>query len=878
MWTALQKWSVRLSTFIAFLILGRLLSPKEFGIVALASAFIILLTVLADAGFATYLVQARDLTAAKVNTAFYIAAGAGTALAGLLSLLAYPLSAALDVPELRTVLPALSISLIFAGISSVPAALLSRQLKFQAMAMRQVLSTLLSVVVAVLLAFAGAGVWALVAQTLVRQIVSTLVLMSATDFRPQRAFSREDAGVMLAYSLKAMGAQILSQAREQGDALIIGAIAGPVALGLWTVASRLVLVLGDLLGTVVGTVAVPLFARVQHDPQRLGRAISGTASIGTLVLAPALGVLALLSPQLIPHVFGEQWRGATTVATLLALRGVFVALGQLDRSVLLNAGHAGGELRLIAVLTTVHCALVAALATHGVNLLAAVLLVEALLVSPIRPYLIHRWLGVHYRAYAGTVRVTISAVLAGLITDAVLEVFSIDGAAAYGVVVFLGGALYGIFVLILARPVVNETLHALSLLRTRRLRPRGAGAAPSAPPSLSDDLGNEATLATQPLVIPAERYQHLPPAQKATVLTRQLVARQDPDLVVFSSFGGRFSDNPRAVYEELLARSTRHRPVWVAERGIEFPDGLETVRHGTAAYAAAVGRTRLIVSNAAMRHYVKKPGVTYVQTWHGTPLKRIGFDNPRYGHDREGIRRARRDYQRWDYLVSQNRFSTEVFRRAFRFEGEVLEVGYPRNDILRSAEATTVREAVRRSFGVADDVLLVLYAPTFRDDTVDKPAETRLPLELDVLRAALGEHVHVLARLHHRESARLTEPPTDFWTSAGDYPDIRDLYLAADVLVTDYSSSMFDFAVTGKPMVFFTYDLARYRDEIRGFYFDLTEQAPGPVCTTTAEVAEALGDLAGVQRAYSGAYSTFQQTYVPWDDGHAAARILDRVL
>src|SRR4051812_44792063 len=126
------------------------------------------------------------------------------------------------------------------------------------------------------------------------------------------------------------------------------------------------------------------------------------------------------------------------------------------------------------------------------------------------------------------------------------------------------------------------------------------------------------------------------PVGKAAAVTRQVLARPETGTLVFNSFGGRVSDNPRAVYEELVSGQLGRRYVWVAGPGVEFPPGVEAVPPASTAYSAVVGRARVVVSNARMTHYVKKPGVTYLQTWHGTPLKKIGFDNPRYGHNRDG--------------------------------------------------------------------------------------------------------------------------------------------------------------------------------------------------------------------------------------------------
>ena len=366
----------------------------------------------------------------------------------------------------------------------------------------------------------------------------------------------------------------------------------------------------------------------------------------------------------------------------------------------------------------------------------------------------------------------------------------------------------------------------------------------------------------------------LSPVGKAHAVTRLLVTRRDPHSVLFNSFAGRYSDNPRAVFEELVRRRTDLQPTWVSST--DLPDGVDRVAPRSRDYARAAGRASVVVSNEALPHFVKKPGVTYLQTWHGTMLKRIGYDNPRYDADAEGLRRARRDYRRWDLLLSQNPHSSRTMRRAFRYDGEILESGYPRNDLLLSPQAAQVRQQVREQYGVADDVLLVLYAPTFRDESTDVPGP--LPLDLALLQSAFGESVHVLARLHHRMTGALTEPPSPAWSDASDHPDIRDLYLASDVLLTDYSSVMFDYAVTGKPMLFFPYDLELYRDRLRGFYFDLTEQAPGPLYRSTAEIVDALGDLDRVRAEHADVYAGFRETYCPWDDGQASARVVNRLL
>ena len=177
-------------------------------------------------------------------------------------------------------------------------------------------------------------------------------------------------------------------------------------------------------------------------------------------------------------------------------------------------------------------------------------------------------------------------------------------------------------------------------------------------------------------------------------------------------------------------------------------------------------------------------------------------------------------------------------------------------------------------FRSADDETVVLYAPTFRDRMfTDRTVPLQLALDLERLVADLGPGVRVLTRVHYFMTDRLEPIDVPGVLDVSWHPDIAELYAATDVLVTDYSSSMFDFAVTGKPLIFYTYDLETYRDVDRGFYFELEPVAPGPVVRTQDELTDALNDLPGVRRTYAEAYGEFRRTYCALDDGRATRRV-----
>jgi CDP-glycerol glycerophosphotransferase len=226
----------------------------------------------------------------------------------------------------------------------------------------------------------------------------------------------------------------------------------------------------------------------------------------------------------------------------------------------------------------------------------------------------------------------------------------------------------------------------------------------------------------------------------------------------------------------------------------------------------------------------------------------------------------------WDYLVSPNSFSSSVFRRAFRYNGEILETGYPRNDLLLAPGHRDIRARVRRELDIAEDVRAVLYAPTWRDGS-----SFSTELELDALAERLGERYLVLLRAHSLEAGSVTIAEHPRVRNVSGRDEVGELLLAADVLVTDYSSVMFDFAITRKPMVFFTYDLEHYRDDVRGFYFDFVAEAPGPVVATTEELVAELRDLEGVSRRFEAAYERFHDRFCALEDGRAAARVVDAV-
>ncbi|WP_345579986.1 CDP-glycerol glycerophosphotransferase family protein [Nonomuraea rosea] len=356
------------------------------------------------------------------------------------------------------------------------------------------------------------------------------------------------------------------------------------------------------------------------------------------------------------------------------------------------------------------------------------------------------------------------------------------------------------------------------------------------------------------------------PAQRTEPLT---------DATVYVVNDGRlYADSVRAIYEERLRRGDDREHIWIVKDAAFVPPGGATVvRAGSREHHAALARSRHIITNAFLPAWFRaREDQVVVQTWHGTPAKRIGNDQPHMARDpRPPIwHRQAAEVRGWDLLLSQSPWATPVLRKAFGYKGEILESGLPRNDVLNSPDRDTLAAAIRERLGLVEGKRVVLYAPTWRD--YDRK-NAMVKLDLAKTREALGADHEILVRAHPMQAMPAVP---DIAHDVTTYPDMADLLLVADVLVTDYSSVMFDFAATGKPIVFYGYDLAKYSSK-RGLYIDLPELAPGPLLSTSAEVVDALMSIDEVAAAHADRYDAFRATFAPRDDGKATARVVDHL-
>lgn len=356
-------------------------------------------------------------------------------------------------------------------------------------------------------------------------------------------------------------------------------------------------------------------------------------------------------------------------------------------------------------------------------------------------------------------------------------------------------------------------------------------------------------------------------------------------LVIFESFHGKqFSDSPRAIYEYMKKHNFQYELIWsVDRRSIELFKNLNVtfVKRFTPKWFWLMPRAKYWVNNVRLPNWLPKPKDTiYIQTWHGTPLKRLGIDIDEVRMPGTDTEKYKKNFiseaKKWDYLISPNRYSTEIFTRAFDYNGKMLETGYPRNDFLYNFQKEDV-EKIKKGLNLPLDKKIILYAPTWRDNQYYSVGKYRFDIQLDLeqMRRELGQDYIILLRMHYLIAENLDlSQYEDFAYDVSNYLDIRDLYIISDMLITDYSSVFFDYANLRRPIIFYVYDLDEYRDELRGFYFNLEDEAPGPLTKTTNEVIEQINKFMENENQFSERFDEFYNRFCHLEDGKASERVV----
>lgn len=373
-------------------------------------------------------------------------------------------------------------------------------------------------------------------------------------------------------------------------------------------------------------------------------------------------------------------------------------------------------------------------------------------------------------------------------------------------------------------------------------------------------------------------------AYKLAYFHRYLKQPVKEDVILFETFMAKnYSDSPKYIYEYIAQNHPEYECVWAINDGAKIPYGAKTVKRFSFQYAYYLAVSKYLVFNVRPPlWYRKREEQVFLETWHGTPLKRLVFDqeevtsaSPKY---KQQFYRQRKD---WDFLVSANPFSTKTFRSCFLYEGEMLEYGYPRNDILYWPNKDEIAQQLKEKLGIPKDKKTILYAPTWRDDQHYGSGQYKFELALDLklMKERLQDDYVVLLRTHHYISDHIDVSGLgDFVINLSSYDDISEIYLISDICITDYSSVFFDYANLKRPILFYTYDFDKYKNQLRGFYIDMNTEVPGPLLYTSEQVVQAIEDIDEITEEYKERYDQFYDRFCCYDDGHASEHVAEAML
>lgn len=464
-WTAVSNWGYQLTTLVIFAILSRLLDPVAFGLVALASVFINLMALVEEQGMADAVVQRVDLEPEHLDTAFWVSVGLGVGLAIAIGVTSTFIADVVNEPDVGPILAWLSLSLVFAGLSSVQRAVLTREMRFASLTIRKLVSVVVGGIAGVSAAFAGLGAWSLVVEILTRQGVSVIVLWTASGWRPGIRFSRRHFRELFSFGSSVLGFKLLRFGERRIDNLMIGSLIGATALGFYVVAYRLLNLLINITTSVIGSVAFPVFSRIQANSEQIRRAYYKAIKLTALVSFPAfLGVIAV-APEATRLVFGSQWDASVPAMRVLAIAGLAQSLLFVNGVVLKSLGKPGWRLVIMTVSVLVLVAAFAVTVQWGIIAVAWALVVVTYGFAPLWLTAVHRLIGLSPRTYLSQIGAPLVAALLMTAVVVGLKPLIADWRLAWRVLVLVlaGVAVYGSVLWATAKPMALEAIRLIRL-------------------------------------------------------------------------------------------------------------------------------------------------------------------------------------------------------------------------------------------------------------------------------------------------------------------------------------------------------------------------------------------------------------------------------
>lgn len=466
-WSTIQNWGSQALLLITFLILARLLGPETFGLVSMANVFIHFVQALVSQGFSDALIQRKDLEEEHLDTAFWANLALGVLVFSGFLISANVIAKSFQQVQLAPIIQCLSISVVINSFNATQQAILKRHLNFKSLAVRQLIGQMMGCFVSIVMALQGFGVWSLVSQQLISSLVGTALLWHLSDWRPGLKVSLKHFWELFYFGIHVVGISVMTFFNLRGDDLLIGYFLGPVALGYYTIAYKLLVTLTQLLVDTTRQVVLPTFAKLQDDVGKMRHAFYTATELVSFVAIPAFTGMAVLAPNLVFGLFGEQWAASIPVMRLLAFVGLINTAFSFSGAISMALGQPGWNLGILFVETLVKLTAFLIAAPLGITAVAWGLLVATLSITPARLWVVYRFIKISAFDYIKQFMVPVAGSL--IMVASIFTVQYIWRGSEYSPLVLcsyiaVGAITYGLSLIILAPQFVQKTMGLLHVV------------------------------------------------------------------------------------------------------------------------------------------------------------------------------------------------------------------------------------------------------------------------------------------------------------------------------------------------------------------------------------------------------------------------------
>jgi PST family polysaccharide transporter len=512
-WTLLDTWGSQILGLVVFVLLARLLTQADFGLVAFAAIFVSFAQLLVDQGLGDAVVQRPTLTRRQLDTAFWASMAAGVLITIAGVVLAIPIAILLGEPQLEPIIQVLSVTFVLTALSSIQTGLLRREMAFGSLAIRRILAVIVGGVVGVGMAFAGFGAWSLVGQQIAAAAISVVMLWAVTPWRPSRAFSGQDFRELFGYGIRVVGGDVLNFISRNTDNLLVGVYLGVVPLGIYAVGYRILDTSQTLLISAARKLIFPIFSRLQHDPERIRRAYARMNRASSSLTLPGYIGLALVAQEATVVFFGNRWAESGPVAAVLFLIGPALTISAFSGALFNAVGHPEVTLRyrLVTTVANVIGFLIAVLIFRDILAVAAAYVLRGYLLLPLNLYWMRVYGGIPIRDHVLELKGVAAATLvmaAAVLLVKVALLGHVSAAPLLLAEVLVGAVVFAVALLVFERALVTELVSVAAQaipggVRVARLLhlPMAPGGAKKPRPDPEPEL--PASLDTEPDIDPA---------------------------------------------------------------------------------------------------------------------------------------------------------------------------------------------------------------------------------------------------------------------------------------------------------------------------------------------------------------------------------------